>query len=453
MVTTSRATVAFVSTALKDLPATYQGSHAPEEPLDLMYAIAATRQMGRAILCDPWTDAGAAEIAAADAVVISTTNSYLQWNNHPLGLGLFSSNFQKVNSLIGRDTPTLVFGPHVPSHRDEILAMGASATLLGEAELQVPAALGRLLNRESLEGIPGAANALSAPAAVVDDLNDLPLPAYDATVGSAYSAHNCPDPKFTAGHLYEASRGCPYQCTYCNTITHRRRYRTKTPAKIENDLRELAELTDRRYVYFIDESFGFDSTWHRDVVGRLQSLPFSYGCQGNLKFATFEKLEAMARARFVNVEFGFETGAAKLLRMAKKDNRLDDAHLLINRAAELGLNPLLFVLMGLPGEDLSSLDATFEFLGRLDPRVRISVAIPTPYAGTQLFDIGVKNSVLSPSTKGRDLYRFSGRIGHDLRFEADAMTVFLDKYGPNNYLSTALLAQLQQDTREVFGHA
>ncbi|MCH9680448.1 MAG: B12-binding domain-containing radical SAM protein [Deltaproteobacteria bacterium] len=445
--------IAFVSTTLSGLPAEYQGSHAAEEPLDLLYAIAACEPSFECELIDVWADDPAPRLAGIDAVVFSTTNSYLQWNNHPLGLGLFERAWNRVAEALEPGSPPVrvVLGPHVPAHWRELYAMGADAVILGEAELQVPVVLRALLSGQSPAGIPGYldphSRTRSAPARV-DDLDALCRPAWEHTVAGLYCAHNHLD-STQLGHLYEASRGCPYQCSYCNTITHRRAFRAKSPAKVERELGHLATMSARRYVYFIDESFGFRDPWVEDLMPRLEALPFQYGCQGNLRFSSRAKLDAMAKAGFVDVEFGFETGDAGLLRTVGKDNRLDDAAEIIEHAAAVGLNPLLFVLLGLPGEDHHSLRRTFEFLRRLPPAVRISVGMPTPYQETELHRIGVATGVLGRE-RGADLYRFTGTIGHELHFAPPERQRFASDYGPNNFLVPAFVDRLEHDAMRMF---
>src|SRR2546430_514451 len=238
------ASVAFISSVFSDVPIHYQGSRLAEEPLDLLYAIAATRPLADVRLVDLDVEADRAYLADAEVVVFSTTNTYLQWNNHPLGVDLLGSAWHRSRESAPR-ARTVVFGPHVPNHAAEISGLGADTVLLGEAELAVAQAVAALLGR------PGPAPAGLVPRgdgqpvpAVVSSLDELPRPAWEETVDREYAAHNHPSGG-GLGHLYETSRGCPFACSYCNTVTHRRAFRTKSPAKVAADLTALAGMSRR----------------------------------------------------------------------------------------------------------------------------------------------------------------------------------------------------------------
>lgn len=440
--------VALISTEFIDvLPEEYQGSHAAEEPLDLLYVAGSLRDIVETRVIN-FSDIDDLEfLSESDAIVYSTTNSYLQWNNHPLGLSLFKKTWDRASNYIRIGVPRFVFGPHVPMHYMEILGMGATAVFIGEAELEVANAVTASLQ---IRGSNARTNS-SGPIAVAN-LDDLPTPAYEHSVRREYAAHNSPHDKYKLGHLYEASRGCPYQCSFCNTITHRREYRTKSASTISRDLERLALLTERRdYIYFIDESFAYRNDWFSTIEPVLTELPFVYGAQGNLAFMSVEKLETLQRAGFVSIEFGLESADRNILKQVGKNNRLPQAASLINSAADLGLNPLLFINVGLPGETGDTLKATTEFLSTLSPKVRMSVAMPTPYKGTALDALGRSSGIIPTNALPQEGYLYTGKIGHDLSFSETDKNKFLAKYGPNNFLESHAIDSFRNDVLGLFG--
>lgn len=450
-------TVALVSTTLspEHLPRHYQGSRELEEPLDLMYIAAQSTSEVQFRLCFLDDEADLQVLPEASCVIMSTTNSYLQWNNHPMGLRLFESTWRRVRSVVANSTPIIVVGPHVPAHHQRIYDLGATAVLLGESEL----AAARLAIAITLDGrgtagstgVDGYVERTSGrlPAPAVVDLADLPAPAYEQSARRSYNAHNHPG-EVTFGHLYEASRGCPYQCTFCNTITHRRDYRVKAPGQIDRDLRHLIAHSPHSYVYFIDESFGFKRGWVNEVFDILEPLPLTYGCQGNLAFLSREKLDRMAAAGFVNIEFGYETANEGVIRGIGKNNRMGKAAELLNYACELGLGPLLFTQIGLPGESAATLRENVRFLRSLDPRVRMSVAMTTPYQDTDLWRMGVSSGLIPLSARGSSLYEYTGRVGNGLSFDRDRANALLHRFGPNQYLTPEIIDEFETGLESLY---
>lgn len=446
-------TVALVSTTFAHVPQNYQGSRLEEEPLDLMYIAALTDEEVAFRICLLEVPEDRDFLAAADGIIFSTTNSYLQWNNHPMGLDLFLSTWAEVVALAPVGAFTVVIGPHVPGHHRRISELGASVVLLGEAELEAARVARSLLSgtfsRDAFEGVVDS-NAARLPLPVtVTDLDALPTPAYSQTVRKVYNAHNHPT-SAAGGHLYEASRGCPYQCSFCNTITHRQAYRMKSPAIIRRDLAEIARVSPRDYVYFIDESFGFNRRWANEIFDVLADFPLTYGCQGNLSFSSVEKLDRMAEVGFVNIEFGYETANEGVIKGIGKNNAIQKAPDLINHACELGLSPILFTQIGLPGETRDTLRENVAFMRQLDPRTRISIAMTTPYFDTSLWRDGVSSGLIPIDARGDDLYAFTGRVNHSLTFEPDRALSFLARFGPNNYLTAEFLDELDDAVQGLF---
>lgn len=449
-------TVGFVSTRFHATPIQYQGSIAQEEPLDIIYAMAASKPFAECVLIDLFSPEAPASIEAVDVIVFSTTNSYLQWNNHPLGISLFEACWRQVVDLTPaeRKPIKIVFGPHVPVHWDQIYKLGADYVLIGEAELALGVLLrdlgesSRVKNSNTL-GVVNRSTGPTSQRAIVSNLDDLPFPDYASTLGTRYNAHN--DPKGRShGHLYETSRGCPYYCSFCNTVSHRRQYRTKNPDKIVSELSMLRELSSADYVYFIDESFGFIDGWTYELCSKLIGIEFDLGCQGNLRFMSPKKFDAMSGAGFVSMEFGLESGSDIILQKVGKNNRLPEASSLICYAASVGISPLLFILVGLPGESRETLAKTVDFLSTLPPETRVSAAMPTPYVGTKFHALGVSSGKVPSDAIGGDLYQFTGRIGHDLAFDDNTAATFRSRYGPNFYLTESNLMNFSNDLYDLF---
>jgi radical SAM superfamily enzyme YgiQ (UPF0313 family) len=448
---------AYVSTIFpNDLPNTFQGSRLPEEPLDILYSLGKGKEYANCEYIDVWDKAQNLKLKNADVIILSTTNSYIQWNNHPLGISLVRNTIDKIKSITEKenDLNLIVYGPHVPAHAKDIYKMGAKAVFIGEAELVVNKAAVNILNNKEVSDFHGYVDPISLKAksnAVINNMDELPTPAYEFTVAKNYWAHNTPnDDVVPFGHLYETSRGCPFMCSFCNTTTHRRKYRTKSNDKIKTDLLYLSKASSKKYVYLIDESFSYDFEWFKSVSRTLKELPFQYGCQGNLKFLSKEKIDMMADSNFISLEFGFESGDVDILKGIGKENRLSEAAELLNYACTKGISPLLFTLIGLPGETENTLQNTLDFFSKLSPEVRISISMPTPYLGTRLYKQGVKEGLIDPLVTDERIYSYTGRVGHKLNFKSEDFKEFQSKYGPNNYLTPTTKQRLGADVKSLF---
>jgi B12-binding domain/radical SAM domain protein of rhizo-twelve system len=108
------------------------------------------------------------------------------------------------------------------------------------------------------------------------------------------------------GAEVEASRGCPYSCTFCAKDNFRNGYRKRSAAAI---LREIDDLCrqDVEYVYFIDEIF----LPNPELLEGLVARGLSFGIQTRIDLWKPEMLELLGRAGCVSIEAGVESLAAE----------------------------------------------------------------------------------------------------------------------------------------------
>jgi B12-binding domain/radical SAM domain protein of rhizo-twelve system len=114
--------------------------------------------------------------------------------------------------------------------------------------------------------------------------------------------HRFDVPPFGPGAEIEASRGCPYHCSFCAKEKFRDRYRKRPLSTI---LAELDGLIAHgiEYVYFIDEIFLpsaelLDALTARDVV---------FGVQTRIDLWSPAMLDCLGQAGCVSVEAGVES--------------------------------------------------------------------------------------------------------------------------------------------------
>ena len=105
-----------------------------------------------------------------------------------------------------------------------------------------------------------------------------------------------------AAREIEASRGCPYHCTFCAKENFRDRYRRRPLATILAELDGLiaAGVT---YVYFIDEIF---LPW-RQLLEAVAARPVRFGVQTRIDLWSREMLDLLGAAGCVSIEAGVES--------------------------------------------------------------------------------------------------------------------------------------------------
>jgi anaerobic magnesium-protoporphyrin IX monomethyl ester cyclase len=238
---------------------------------------------------------------APDMVVITTAPTYLFWRCAPPEIRI-----PQQLALALRDiAPMLVaVGPHgSTTPRAALNKLRVDVVAMGECEVT----LLRLANGE--KDIPGTCyrdgdtiHVLGGPQAA-PFIDQPPLQWSDETIRRhAHHHHRFEATPVGPGAEVEASRGCPYSCTFCAKDNFRNAYRKRPPAAI---LKEIDALREQgvEYVYFIDEIF----LPNAELLDGLASRALKFGVQTRIDLWKPEMLALLGRAGCVSIEAGVES--------------------------------------------------------------------------------------------------------------------------------------------------
>ena len=169
------------------------------------------------------------------------------------------------------------------------------------------------------------------------------------------------------------SRGCPFQCEFCDIITiYGRRPRTKTSAQLITELEVLRELGWRNEVFIVDDNFIGNQPsalqLARDLTAwqKRYKNPFSFYTEASIDLADHaELLTAMVEANFMYVFIGIETPSAEALKGSKKFQNLRKDNIeQIYRIQQSGLWVLGGFIVGFDSDDETIFERQVEFIER-----------------------------------------------------------------------------------------
>ena len=289
----------------------YFGCREPHLPLELGACRVLLEAAGHEVLLldgllDGLGHAGLAEAVAGFApglTVVTTAPSYLFWRCAQPELRVPRATLDAIG---GRGGLTVAVGPHGASTPGPALRkLGCDALVRGECEEAVLALAaggrpGVVPGTAVLEA--GALRMAGGPRSTV--FTDLPALRWpDAWVQRHHHHHHRFDraPQGPGAEV-EASRGCPYSCSFCAKIDFRDRYRRRdlTPLLAEIDALAGQGVT---YLYFIDEIF----LPREDLLRALVSRPVQFGIQTRIDLWKPEQLALLGQAGCVSIEAGVES--------------------------------------------------------------------------------------------------------------------------------------------------
>jgi radical SAM superfamily enzyme YgiQ (UPF0313 family) len=291
---------------------------------------------------------------------------------------------------------TFVGGPWASTDPEAVL-LAADHVMVGEAE----------------EAFPGIAVALQNGTAqrlyrIVDkpDMTRSPVPRFDLLHRNKYTSMPI-----------QFSRGCPFQCEFCDIITiYGRRPRAKTPTQVIRELDVLRGLGWRNEVFIVDDNFIGN---HHQALALTRELiewqkvhqqPFSFYTEASIDLAAKpELMDAMVAANFMYVFIGIETPSAEALKESRKFQNLRKNNVeQVRIIQEKGLWVLAGFIVGFDSDDETIFARQLEFIDQTAiawAMAGILMAPPT----TALFDRMKREGRLiedSPSTSNFGLPNF-----------------------------------------------
>jgi radical SAM superfamily enzyme YgiQ (UPF0313 family) len=290
------------------------------------------------------------------------------------------------------DVKTVFGGVHVSWGRERILARfpAIDCVVSGEGEL----AMARLAAGETPGAIPGLVyrengRVLAARPQEREDLcnlDDLPFPAWDLVAGfprryylplASYTRH-------PGTHLV-SSRGCVYQCSYCDRSVFQRTFRWNSPQYTFELVKHLRTDYGVRHVFFYDDLFTLNRERVAELCGLLREarLGVRFNCIVRIGHIDQELIALLKGAGCFIVSVGIESGDQAILDANKEGLRLEDVRRDVTALHQAGLYVKGLFMMGFPGEGEASIRTTIDFACSL-PLKDANVTAFTPFPGAPI---------------------------------------------------------------------
>jgi B12-binding domain/radical SAM domain protein of rhizo-twelve system len=311
----------------------YFGCREPHLPLEFGYAKALLESRGHDVLLLDAHLEGleygdlAARLAEfrPEMSVITSAPSYLFWRCPPPELRVPLRTLAAIADTGGLK---IAVGPHGSTTPSAVLRkLPVDAVVVGECEealLELASAGGDVTQVDGLAYRASDGGTILRGSKRAVDMARLPALSWPAALAAKHRHHHHRfdrEPR-AAGAELEASRGCPYACTFCAKQNFRDKFRKRPLATV---LQELDGLIAQgiEYVYFVDEIFLPD----RALLEALAERPIEFGVQMRIDLFDAELLELLGRAGCVSIEAGVESVSAEGRSLLAKRCRLNTGQL------------------------------------------------------------------------------------------------------------------------------
>jgi radical SAM superfamily enzyme YgiQ (UPF0313 family) len=252
------------------------------------------------------------ELRLIDRSFEQLTESDLKWADLVMVSGMHVQK-DDIHALLHRARAlgkrTMIGGPYASS-QPEVLAPLADHVVVGEPD--------DMFEEIATDLEQGTARSLYV-ITEKPDVSKSPVPRFDLLKMDKY-----------VSMAVQFSRGCPFQCEFCDIITiYGRRPRTKSAGQLLAELDILRGLGWRDQVFIVDDNFignhkrALELAQNLEQWQRQKQYPFFFYTEASIDLAQREELiKAMVKANFLYVFIGIESPSKESLNEAKKFQNL-----------------------------------------------------------------------------------------------------------------------------------
>ncbi len=209
------------------------------------------------------------------------------------------------------------------------------------------------------------------PAAYIEDLDELPVPAR----------------YFTYQHL-SSTRGCPGNCSFCGSPKF---WGRKVRFHSSDYFVEQLELLSRKgvsFFYFSDDTFTINKKRVIEICQKIieKDLNITWAAISRVDYVNEEILSWMRRAGCIQISYGVESGSEKI-RYQILNKKIEDEQIkkAFRMTTKYGILSRAYFIYGLKGETWSTIQETIDLIDEIKPLSAIFYILDL-FPGTALYD-------------------------------------------------------------------
>lgn len=333
-------------------------------------------------------DRAAREILSRDPDVIGLqTMTFTLFDSY-----LLSKEIKKLNSKV----KIIMGGPHPTIYPIETAALEyVDYAFSGEGEERIVSLLENLHDHDAVSKIPGIATRINGKVVftpshdMILNLDDLHFPARKSSEYKKYKSVLSENKSMTT---MITSRGCPFECIFCNRMGKKYRYHSA-----QYVLREIESIIDLgiHEIFIHDDTFTVNRSRVIEICRGIKDRNFEIVWQARTRVDCVddELISIMRNAGCQRLSFGVESGSPRVLKAMKKNIDLNKVKGIFAECKRAGMITLADFMFGNLDEKQEDIQMTFDLIAEIEPDL-IQFSICSPYPDTQLYQKGLDTGII-----------------------------------------------------------
>ena len=380
-------------------------------PLGLAYIAACMEQSGHKV-----------KIIDINAIRISDDNLIKKIKNSDvIGIGGMITEYRKITNLANfiknrlSDIPLILGGPCTTTLHTKILEnTKADYAVIGEGEATSVNLIRAIEKNQPLKNVNGIVYrkknkiVTTKPQRPIKNLDEIPFPArhlldmekyiydYLKTIGIKIDDYE----KIRSTTIL-SSRGCPYQCIFCDKGIWGYEWRARSPKNIIDEIIFLKEKYKINCIWFNDDTFVINKKRLEEFSKLMEDLDVIWFCHGRANLMQSKDIFIkMRKGNCRVIAYGIESGDQKMLDSMKKMITIEQIKNAVKYAKEVDIKVGGFFILGMPRETKKTINKTFSFARELKLDY-YAFSVATPYIGTELFEKSMEEGLIKFTEKNR----------------------------------------------------
>lgn len=299
---------------------------------------------------------------------------------------------------VNKNIKVILGGPHVHLFPEETINLkNIDYLVLGEGEEIFKELIDRIGDKSELRKIPGLVFEDNGEIintgfkSIIKNLDGIPFPARHLVPYKKYSSllakRNPVTTIFT-------SRGCPFQCSFCNRPHLGKVFRARSPKNVVDELEECTKMGICDFLFY-DDTFTVNKQRVIDICNKIikRKLDIGWDIRTRVDTVDEEMIKSLKMAGCQGIHYGVEAGTDKILKVLNKGITISQAKEAFDLTRKYKIPILAYFMIGNPTESRDDIFTTFKVMKELKPDY-VHITILTPFPGTKIYFDGLKSGII-----------------------------------------------------------